>query len=326
MSKFSGESTDKTPPPQVAEHELIRRIGSGSGGEVWLARNTLGTYRAVKIIFRKSFSWDQPYEDEFQGVLQFEPFSRQHDGLVDVLQVGGNADGDYFYYVMELADDVHTGQNINPDYYQPRTLEHDWTVRERLYVGECVRLGATIASALGFLHRNGLIHRDVKPANIIFVNGFPKLADAGLVTEKFKTRSRAGTEGYIAPEGPGSPRADIFALGRVLYEISTGKERNEYPELPADVGSKAELYDLLEFSKIVSKACRADPRQSYLDVEEMMNDLLAFQYGKRGPEDKSWLAQHFEWTRYLTWVNIVELLVLIALIVYVVHRIRAILR
>ena len=64
--------------------------------------------------------------------------------------------------------------------------------------------------------------RDIKPSNIIFVGGRPKLADIGLVTDAGDARSIVGTEGYLAPEGPGTPQADIFALGRVLYEATTG--------------------------------------------------------------------------------------------------------
>ena len=275
------------PRPVVAEHMLVRLIGAGSGGEVWLAKNALGTYRAVKIIYRKSFPWRKPFEDEFQGLLKFEPLSREHDGLVDVLQVGGSMESDYFYYVMELADDVHAGQNINPDFYQPRTLAHDLSERGRLPIGECIRLGAPIASALGFLHRHGLIHRDVKPANIIFVNGFPKLVDAGLVTEMFQTRSRVGTEGFIPPEGPGTARADIYALGKVLYEISTGKDRNAYPELPADLEHTAETQNLIQLNRIVLKACRTTPRLRYRDAEEMMSALLAFQFCPRDPRQEN---------------------------------------
>jgi serine/threonine protein kinase len=267
----------------VAEHKLVRLIGAGSGGEVWLARNALGTYRAVKIISRNSFPWQKPFEDEFQGLLRFEPLSREHDGLVDVLQVGGSAASDYFYYVMELGDDIRTGQNIDPDSYQPRTLAHDLTEHGRLSIGECIRLGAPIASALGFLHRHGLIHRDVKPANIIFVNGFPKLADAGLVTEMFQSGSRVGTDGFIPPEGPGTARADIYALGKVLYEMSTGKDRNAYPELPADLGRTTETQDLIQFNKIVLKACRANPRLRYRDAGELMSALLAFQFCPHDP-------------------------------------------
>ena len=170
-----------------------------------------------------------------------------------------------------------------PNNYQPRTLAHDLAERRRLSIGECIRLGAPIASALGLLHRRGLIHRDVKPANIIFVNGFPKLVDAGLVTEMFQTGSRVGTEGFIPPEGPGTARADIYALGKVLYEISTGKDRNAYPELPADLGRLADGRDLIQFNKIILKACRANPRLRYQDAEEMMSALLAFQFCRRGP-------------------------------------------
>jgi serine/threonine protein kinase len=273
------ESPDGAPPqPVVAEHQLIRHIGAGAGGDVWLAKSALGTYRAVKIVYRKSFSWAKAYEDEFHGLLKFEPLSRQHDGLVDVLQVGGNAEAGYFYYVMELADDVKTGPNINPATYQPRTLAHDLAERKRLPIGECIRLGAAIASALSFLHRQGLIHRDVKPANIVFVGGFPKLADAGLVTEMFKTSPWVGTEGFIAPEGPGTARADIYSLGKVLYQISTGKSPNEYPELPAEMGKRAEERDLVAFNQIVLKACRTNPRLRYQDADEMMGELLAFQF------------------------------------------------
>ena len=58
----------------------------------------------------------------------------------------------------------------------------------------------------------GLIHRDIKPSNIIFVNGIPKLADIGLVAEQSEAKSFVGTEGFIPPEGPGTPRADIYSL------------------------------------------------------------------------------------------------------------------
>src|SRR5256886_6247588 len=93
-----------TPPPSVPDHELLRRIGGGSYGEVWLARNKLGTLRAIKVVYRKTFEDARPFEREFKGIQKFEPISRSHDGLVDILQVGGTEE--YFYYVMELADDA----------------------------------------------------------------------------------------------------------------------------------------------------------------------------------------------------------------------------
>src|SRR6266513_2951024 len=83
--------------PIVPEHELIRRIGAGSYGEVWLARSVIGSYRAVKVVYRKTFEHDRPYEREFGGMQKFEPVSRTHEGLVNVLQIGRNDQAGYFY-------------------------------------------------------------------------------------------------------------------------------------------------------------------------------------------------------------------------------------
>src|SRR6476660_3788323 len=90
--------------PTVPDHELLRLIGKGSYGEVWLARSTLGAFRAVKIVFEKSFRHRKPFEREFNGVKKFEPLSRSHEGLMDVLHVGRDEAAGYFYCVMELAD------------------------------------------------------------------------------------------------------------------------------------------------------------------------------------------------------------------------------
>src|SRR6266487_2385309 len=97
-----------TPPPSIPDHELLPPLGQGSYGEVWLARNKLGTLRAVKIVYRKTFEDARPFEREFRGIQKFEPISRSHDGLVDILQVGGT--DEYFYYIMELADSVSSKQ------------------------------------------------------------------------------------------------------------------------------------------------------------------------------------------------------------------------
>jgi serine/threonine protein kinase len=266
--------------PFVPDHELMRLIGRGSGGQVWLARNALGTFRAVKVVHERMFKHARPFEREFSGILKFEPVSRLHDGLVDILQVGRNEVDGYFYCVMELADDVATGSNIHPQHYRPRTLERDKNRLKRLPVAECVRLSAAIASALGFLHQHGLIHRDVKPSNIIFVNGTPKLADIGLVADVSEGRSFIGTEGFIAPEGSGTVGADIYALGKVLYELSTGKDRNDYPALPDLPGNSAEMRELVLLNRIILKACRARARQRYQSAEQMMLALLAFDFDK----------------------------------------------
>ena len=225
--------------PAVPDHELIRRIGQGGYGEVWLARNSLGSLRAVKVVYRDSFKDDRPYEREFAGIRSFEPLSRHNEGFVDVLHVGRNDAEGWFYYVMELADDAGGGRgnqeagsgsgataasmaghsdetgfcpptsDPRPSIadYAPRMLLSDLRRSGRLPLDQCLELGLTLTLALGYLHRHGLIHRDVKPSNIIFVGGVAKLADIGLVTEAGEANTFVGTEGFVPPEGPGTPSA-----------------------------------------------------------------------------------------------------------------------
>lgn len=261
-------------PPLVADHELVRCIGQGSYGEVWLARNAIGLWRAVKVIHRSNFGDDRPYEREFRGITRYEPVSRSNEGLVDILQVGRNDAQGYFYYVLELADDA-AGEfrKVEPESYTPRTLSLEVRRRGRLPVDECLRLGMTLSLALGFLHKEDLIHRDVKPSNIIFVNGIPKLADIGLVTEISEAGSIVGTEGFTPPEGSTSPLADIYGLGKVLYEISMGKDRHEFPEPYTDVANTPENQTLLELNAIIIKACSPNPAQRYQSAEELNADL-----------------------------------------------------
>jgi hypothetical protein len=82
--------------PDVPDHEMVRLIGRGSYGEVWLARNAVGTWRAVKVVYRDRFKDARPYEREFLGIQKYEPISRSNEGLVDVLQIGRNEAAGYF--------------------------------------------------------------------------------------------------------------------------------------------------------------------------------------------------------------------------------------
>jgi len=287
-------SAIRHPPPIIPDHELIRRIGAGAYGEVWLARNTLGAYRAVKVIYRSDFDSDHPYDREFAGIRKAEPISRTHHSQVDILHVG-RGDG-HFYYVMELADCVKvrdqkseapghdavrlTGERgLQAADYTPHTLKHDLQHRGRLPPDECIEIGLSLATALAHLHQNGLVHRDVKPSNIIFIGGAPKLADIGLVTDADTTFSYVGTEGYVAPEGPGAPQADIYALGKVLYEISTGKDRKEYPLLPPELRSAPEAGRIVELNAVILKACARNLRERYASAEALRADLELLRHG-----------------------------------------------
>ena len=77
-------STPNLQPPEVPDHVLLCLVGQGSFGEVWMARNAIGTLRAVKIVHRPRFERPEDFEREFKGLLKFEPISRSHDGLVDI--------------------------------------------------------------------------------------------------------------------------------------------------------------------------------------------------------------------------------------------------
>ena len=99
--------------PLIAEHALVRPIASGGYGQVWLTRSALGTYRAIKLVHRCTFDHDRPFEREFADIQRYEPVSRCHEGLVDLLQVGRNDPEGYFYYVMEL-----TGGRLRLDFYR----------------------------------------------------------------------------------------------------------------------------------------------------------------------------------------------------------------
>ena len=292
MEQPKGPVLDRAPiaVPLIPEHELLCPIASGAYGWVWLARNTLGVYRAVKIVHRSSFDHARPFEREFAGIKAFEPISRSHEGLVDLLQVGRDDVAGYLYYVMELADDLRghgppqtasgTAQSALLDSYSPRTLASELKSRSRLPLDECIGIGLSLTGALAYLHSQKLVHRDVKPSNIIFVGGVPKLADVGLVALAGEALSFVGTEGFIAPEGPGTPRADLYSLGIVLYVISTGKSHHAFPEPLSDLGAQQDHAQRLEFDVIVHKACQAEARKRYQTAQEMHDELLLLQQGR----------------------------------------------
>lgn len=231
---------------------------------MFLARSVTGNFRAVKVVRREDFERERTFEREFEGIQHYEKVSQDHPGLVDVLHAGRNEKEGYYYYVMELADDVETGSEIDVERYTPRTLSADLKQHRLRSVKECVSVGALLAEALGHLHTAGLTHRDVKPSNVIFVKGVAKLADVGLVASTGQ-RTFVGTEGYVPPEGPGTALADLYSLAMVLYEMGTGKDRLEFPELPTNMELPPTV-NRDEWRSLNAVICRAgapDPRRRF---------------------------------------------------------------
>jgi serine/threonine protein kinase len=263
--------------PLIPDHEILRVIGRGAYGEIWLARSLTGALRAVKVVYRSTFESERAFRREFEGMSAFEPISRAHAGFVDILHVGRTTE--YLYYIMELADDHMSGRNIDIINYVPRTLKSELDRRKHLSVAESVQVGLSLTIALDALHTHGLAHRDIKPSNIIFIDGVPRLADIGLVAATGQ-RSFVGTEGYVPPEGPGTTGADIFSLGKVLYEICTGRDRLDFPELDSRLSERGDKEQLLQLNDVLMKACANDPRQRYSSARGMHDDLAALDRGE----------------------------------------------
>ena len=257
----------------IPDYELVIEIARGSYGQVWLARSVLGAWRAVKIIQKDLFEDARPYHREFNGIRFYESVSRGHEGLIDVLHVGRNEQEGYFYYVMELADDQVVGQSIRSADYAPHTLQSELNSRESLPADECAYIGAQLSDALRYLHEQGLVHRDIKPSNIVYVDGVPKLADIGLVTGAGFASANVGTLGFLPDEGSGDWRGDLYALGKVLYEASTGMDRNAFPDLPYDVKRRVSDGSFLKLNRIVLRACSLDEKEGYSGAAQLSAEL-----------------------------------------------------
>lgn len=259
-------------PPEIRDHETLRLIGRGAYGEVWMARSVTGALRAVKVVWREDYDQADSFEREFEAIKRYEPISRRHPGLVPILQVGRSDAQGFYYYVMELADDLEGGRDIQPDTYKPHTLGLEMRRDRRIKAERCLQMGANVAEGLQYLHENKLIHRDVKPSNLIFIDGACRLADIGLVA-LLGQRSFVGTEGFVAPEGPGSPESDIFSLGMVLYEASTGKDRLDFPDIPSCSESGDQLEVWRRLHRVICTACAPKARDRYTSAREMTLDL-----------------------------------------------------
>jgi CHASE2 domain-containing sensor protein len=269
--------------PDAPDYEFFDPpFAEGAYGRVWLARNAVGQWQALKAVYLAKFgAQSSPYDREFNGIRRYKPVSDKHPGLLRVDFVSIKKPSGYFYYVMELGDALEPGWQSNPSRYVPGDLAkvRSRAPGRRLPAGECLRIVTGLAEALEFLHQQGLTHRDIKPQNIIFVNNRPKLADVGLVAEVWppdKEKTWVGTPSYMPPppEPPGTPRADIYGLGMVFYVILTGHDPAFFPELATTLGDETHGADVRRLTSIVLKACQPDLTQRYGSASEMLAALV----------------------------------------------------
>ena len=247
-----GESENSQPPsfPPIADFEPISLLGCGGMGAVYVARQvSLGRDVAVKVV-PKNVS-DTPLPDEARTVAQLH-----HPNIVQVFSAGvcvettpssSNGNGGLAWFAMELVK----GKSAE---------RHSFASVE-----DVARLGASVADALAYAHRCGILHRDVKPSNIfIGEDKRVKLGDFGLACLAAESvRDKSGTKCYMAPEvlngGEATEASDQYSLGVTLCELAKR------------VSSQSS-----DFAAISDKAAAHDPTDRYDSVDALLADLRRF--------------------------------------------------
>ena len=254
---------------------IKRKLGSGGMADVYLAEDQeLGRRVALKLLDDRHAS-DEQFVERFRREAQ-SAAGLNHPSIVSIFD-RGQAEGTY-YIAMEFLDG--------------RTLKELLIRNGPTPVPIAIDYARQILGALSFAHRNGIVHRDIKPHNIIVrPDGRLKVTDFGIArsgaSQMTEAGSIVGTAQYLSPEqargAPVDPRSDLYSLGIVLYEMLTGKvpftgdtpveiamkHLSQVPEPPSKLRSDVP-HDL---DAVVMRALAKDPDQRYGSAEEMDADL-----------------------------------------------------
>ena len=141
-----------------------------------------------------------------------------------------------------------------------------------LPLGECARLGIALAKGLAALQRHHLLHRDIKPGNVIYVAGRPVLSDPGLLVEESEAASLVGTPGYVPPENFTDAAGDIYSLGLTLKAASFGRKVEDIDKGPSmEADTDAPLFPA--WWRILNKATDPTPSRRYQSAKALVKDL-----------------------------------------------------
>jgi formylglycine-generating enzyme required for sulfatase activity len=276
-----------TPGRRLGEFELVRELGRGGMGVVWEARQpSVGRRVALKVL-PPGGAWTRASLERFRR--EAEAAARvAHPGIVTVHAVG--EDRGVHYIVQELVEGARTLADLVEETRRAPELGRD-------HDRSTARLFLALAEALAAAHASGVVHRDVKPTNVLLTrDGRPKLADFGLARLEGEpglslTGEVIGTPSYMSPEharggGEVDERSDVFSLGATLYEVLTlrrafeGDTRREVLDRieRVDPPDPRRLRPRLapELALVCLKALEKRPEDRYASMAELADDLRRF--------------------------------------------------
>lgn len=241
---------------------VIAPIVRGGHGDLYLVHEEIDRKLILKVIQKAD------NEGEFTGIEKCRAVSSHIPGLVPILKAGRLDDG-RVYCVMPPADNL--GQW--PD-YEPDTLANRLRKKGRFTPDEVLELAERILSTVRDLHEAGLAHCDIKPDNILFIDGEPKLTDYSLLSDLLNRPSApAGTAGFIPPEMVGhsdnyDPRAcDLYAVGKILFSAWSGMDVALFPSVPREIP----LQEIGIMLPLYMKACSASPKERFRSAGEFLS-------------------------------------------------------
>ena len=206
---------------------VVQLCGNGTFGTVYLVEDAIGRRLAVKVVPRTGAL----SERELAGLKNYKDC--RHTNLLAIHHI--EITDSFICCTMDAADDLNRGQGE----YLADTLGNRIRKSGRRTGEEIHAMLEDLLQGLEYLHQHGLVHRDIKPDNILWVNGRAVLADAGLIAPAGKG-SLAGSPGFISPQvlngdSASAPADDFYALGKVIYCALTGLPVRSYPSLPQEV-------------------------------------------------------------------------------------------